>query len=185
MSRELLTLDKRRRVGSTGWMMEKNSVTIFSENVSFYKGKYENVRTVNLIMRAKLLLKFVDCIIMIVWNFMNPFVDRLCFIILFSERWSSNTCETWSSNYLQICLFQSHILLVYCFREGGTLLILFKNHVKKKRRMGGQSECQKFAEYNCILLIFRRKFSKIQSEKIIFSGQIVPNMSQTCLTWSK
>ncbi len=36
------------------------------------------------------------------------------------------------------------------FRKGGTLLILFKNHVKiLRRRGGGQIECQKFARYNC------------------------------------
>ena len=47
---------------------------------------------------------------MIVWNFMNPFVDWL-----FLKRWSSNACKIWFSNNLQICIFQNHILLVYLF----------------------------------------------------------------------
>ena len=31
----------------------------------------------------------------------------------------------------------------------GTLLILFKNHVKKMTKEGGQSKCQKLARHNC------------------------------------
>ena len=52
-----------------------------------------------------------------------------------------------------------------CFRKGGTLLILFKNHVKSlRRRGGGQDECQKFARYNCMCR------SWITIKKVIFCG---------------
>ena len=119
------------------------------ENFWIFGGVNKHLfRKVNLIIRAQFLLCRLhnNDNLKLYESFHR---QTLLYYSFFSERWSSNACKIWSSNYLQICLFQGHILLVYCFREGGTLLILFKNHVKKKATK----------EYNCSFLpnIFLRQ----------------------------